>query len=1213
MSTEAQEQQRRNSRRRKWRRLAVLILVIAVLITGRSVYRHYTNAERIRGFAQDYLRQHVNGKVAIGSADFSWWDGISLFDVSVAGHSPERSSQQQPGAHQTGDVFSCREVRLTHNGLAALRDGFTIESITAFEPNCTIVRDAADGRTNLSSILQPPEGMDPAMARSPGPLPTIELRDAHVQVVSLEDGNHRVLEDLKLTVRALPAPDAPRVFNIVWQEDDDRTAGGHSQIDLQTGRLRNVRGGLPWMSIEAVMLAINARYDGAGAWCSLLGLDGTVRAKDYNLAGDIEAPGTRSATIELSDARISIPISGVERDMTSDLRYLRFERVNGEFELTSDGIRAEFTGSFHGSSCTVSANLRSGVEKLATLGDVDFDAQLSVTGLNLPRPDSVAHPAEARFISRWRQLAGFFRDYDPHGVVDLEIDVAKVASEEESIQIRRAVVTARGGDASCRFFPYRVSDLSGTVEYTPEGVFLREINGQHSGGLVTVDGRAAEPTPEAPKSLTITGKGIPIDRELMDALPRRFRSIHGLFNPEGTIDVQLGLTQPRGVAGKSAKWQTHAEISLVDVSGAYVKFPYRLERTTGNIIVDQDRLRIENLSGHSGNADINLQGDLAFSNGKPTDLTLTIDARNVPFDEKLYAVLPEQACRQLRTFHPSGHLDAEVDVQLDETGEHVGYSAKVAMKNVDVRPNAMPIDITGVTGQLQLTPNEIVLDGLTGRYRNATVSAEGTIGLGAGTHATNVIIRSRDLRVDETLCAALPGTLEDTLAEWKIEGPITTETVISYNPDRQEQKTSVSTTAGLSGSTVGHTLLALPLEDVQAELTIDQMGIRAQNVTAKYGSADVHTSFDITRANGTDAGDITLSMTEVTLDDSLRDLLPSRMRRIWDSLRPSGSIDVHLGSLRFERPADTDRPVWSMDGYVEFSDVALQGLADIRRMSGTLRGSGNPVDRLGGTSLQGSVEVAAFTMFGQPLERVDGRWSYARTAEGQGMLLLDSARGRIHEGNLTGRIEVAFDEEQADYKFNTTIRQMQIEPFINAGRLIRDRHGERINARGLVDAHIYLSGPVGDVSARRGGGRFEIIDGHIYRLPLILAILHVLNLSVPDQDAFDNARAEFYIMGNRVDITDLFLRGSVLALKGTGSITLPDLGVDLSLVTVNPNRWANVPVLTDLVEAASRELVELHVTGPLSQPTVRPRPFRGVTEEIKQLFRKKKPKVTQPG
>ncbi len=103
-------------------------------------------------------------------------------------------------------------------------------------------------------------------------------------------------------------------------------------------------------------------------------------------------------------------------------------------------------------------------------------------------------------------------------------------------------------------------------------------------------------------------------------------------------------------------------------------------------------------------------------------------------------------------------------------------------------------------------------------------------------------------------------------------------------------------------------------------------------------------------------------------------------------------------------------------------------------------------------------------------------------------------------------------------------------------------------------------------------------------------------------------KAEFFIVGNRVQLEDIVLRGSALSLVGSGSMTLPDRAVDLSLVNVSPHRWARVPVLAEFVEGASPELVELHVTGPLSQPTVRVRPFRAISEEFKRLFQKKKKK-----
>jgi hypothetical protein len=301
-----------------------------------------------------------------------------------------------------------------------------------------------------------------------------------------------------------------------------------------------------------------------------------------------------------------------------------------------------------------------------------------------------------------------------------------------------------------------------------------------------------------------------------------------------------------------------------------------------------------------------------------------------------------------------------------------------------------------------------------------------------------------------------------------------------------------------------------------------------------------------------------------------------------------------------------------LDGYVEFDDAAFGKLAGISGTSGTLTVAGSVVDRLGGTSLEGELAVSRVEVSGHHFSRARSKWSYTRVADGDGMFVLAPIEGEVYQGSLSARIDVTFDREHSQYNLSTTIHNMRIRPFISADRGFRSPDVEEVDVSGLVDIHLYMSGMVGDASSRRGGGRFEIVDGHIYRLPLILAILGVLNLSVPDQDVFDDARAEFFIVGRRVQIKDIVLRGSVIALVGSGSMTLPDRGLDLNLMHVSPNRWARVPVLADFVEAASREFVELHVTGPLSRPTVRAKPFRGITDEFRRLFRKQKPRRIQP-
>jgi hypothetical protein len=332
---------------------------------------------------------------------------------------------------------------------------------------------------------------------------------------------------------------------------------------------------------------------------------------------------------------------------------------------------------------------------------------------------------------------------------------------------------------------------------------------------------------------------------------------------------------------------------------------------------------------------------------------------------------------------------------------------------------------------------------------------------------------------------------------------------------------------------------------------------------------------------------------------------------VWDRLQPTGSIDLHIDSLRFQRSGANGPREWQVEGYVELADVALPGVANVDRLSGTLIGSGRIVDRLGGTRLAGTLALSSLDLFGQRIEHAESGWYYARVADGEGVLALESFRGRIHDGSVSGKVKLTFDPNRTNYDLAATVHGMRIASLINGGGTSPSGDRDAIEPKGRADGHLYLSGVVGDPSQKRGGGRVEITGGCISRFPILLAILHVLNLSIPTGDVFDDARADFYVVGNRVQLKDIVLRDNALALVGSGSLTLPDRGVDLDLVHVGPLGRARVPLLTEFVEGASRELVELHVTGPISQPTVRVRPLPTISKELKRLFQKKKSKKTQ--
>ncbi len=1218
----------RGSRLRRTITIGAALLVITVVSSGWLLYCRYTHPERIRALAKAYLQQRVRGTVSIESASYSWLRGVRLYDVTVRpiGAQSPRPGSTVPAAFD-GPVFTCREVRLSTArgvGRSLVSGKLRVESVVALEPVCRIVRNKADGRTNLDGLLQLSDTLDDP---EPVPLPTIELRNLRVSVAFREEGRERVVEDLSLTIRARPSDEHPDVYDVVWRGDRDVAASGHSRVDLRTGLVRNVRGGLPGMSIEAVMLAINARYDGAAAWCELLGLDGKVRVTDYSFTG-LAGDGLRSrrdasdaspalaeglATIELREASISIPINELERPLPPQQRYLRVERVSGRVDVTPAAIEAEFAGLFHGSDCRVSVRIRSEERKLLSLDDASFDAHVSVEGLELPRIDPTAPPSEVRFINHWPRLARFYCDYDPHGRVDLDMDVAKPAGSAEPLVVPRVVLDAAGGDASCRYFPYRVRDLEGRVECSTEGVTIRNLHGEHDGGIVSVSGHLDKPTKWAAKDVTVSGKGIVFDEALYAALPDRYRRIVEHFVPEGTIDVHIDLAQAAGSALAPARWRSRSAIFLRDVSATYSGFPYPVDHLTGTILADGDRLEVD-VAGRSGEAHVEVDGGITFEGKKVADLGLSIRAQDVAIDSTLRQALPRKIQRAIDVLHPRGRFDTTTTLALDPGTGLVAHESDLTLRDVAIRYEELPVEVTEISGRLHVARDTIRAIDLTGRHGEAVVSGEGLLRTGEPRATGELLLRCRDLRLEESLRSALPMTVRSVLGGWEIDGPINTETVVRWLPAGSLETTTARTVVGLAGVAVSHDAVSAALQDVRGEITIDGSHVQGTNIRARYGPAAIRVDFDSRGAGadgGIEKGTVKLSATDLALGDSLRGLLPKSWKTVWERLNPSGSVDLHIDPLRYERTGANRSREWHVDGYMELNEVTLRQVVDIERMSGTLVGSGAVVDRLGGTALRGNLNLPSVDVLGQRLEHVESGWYFARTAGGEGVLAIESLQGRIHEGSVTGKIGLAFDAGQADYDVSATVHGMQIGPLSNAGRTSESEGRGPVQARGRADGHLYLSGVVGDPTQKRGGGRFEIVDGHIYRLPLILAILHVLNLSIPDADVFDDARADFFISGNRVQLEDIVLRDSALALVGTGSLTLPDRGLDLDLVNVGVHRWARVPLLTDFVEGASREFVELHVTGPLSRPTVRARPLRAFGEEFKRLFRKRKPTRTQ--
>jgi len=1189
--------------KRKWLRRIVALVLVAVLCSLVGAYQTFTDPERIRTMAQEVLQQHIRGQITVGSASFSLFGGIRLFDVAV----DDVVSDHPTGGNDVAPsrLFECPEVEVSHDPTAILWGELRIRSIVASEPHCSIVRDRGDGKTNLARVLEPVES---APGVSQAGIPPIELREARLSVVHRDGFSERTIEDLRLTVRGWPSRDDPLFYNIVWQCVDD-SANGHSRVDLQNGTVSNVRGGLPWMSIEAVMVVVDAQFDGAGSWCDLLGLGGQVRALDYNVCADAESGVGRWATIELDDASLSIPICDEEESLAPADRYLRFKQVNGAVTVRESGMEATFSGVFHGSPCRVSARLRGGVEKINSLDDVDFEAELEANDLVLPGADPQAPAAEARFVGSLHQLERFYNRYQPAGVVDLRMSVSKRAGLDEPIVLDFAHLRVLDGRVCPVYFPYPIEGLSGLVEAASQQVYFHDLLARHEDTTLTLNGHLRRSAKRWGGELHVEGVAVPLDEKLYGALGEQNRSLWDQFHPAGKADIEVRISG--GLTGdESGKWETAITAEFDDLSGSYAGFPYALDHMQGRIEKAAGRVEVE-VAGRHGEARVNLAGNVTYEGTSITDVLLNIQAVDVPLDDSLLGALPQPLESEVVAFSPTGLIDAVLVMEWDPESEDVLTDGRVFLRDVAVRHEEMPIPFDCVNGAIVLSADRVNIEKMEARYQDGVLTVSGWCGRGDKRGQADLNIQCRDLLVDDELCSSLPDALGDALSRWRAVGPIDVDVTVASPAYPVDENLDVAATITLDGVGVRCAGLPVPLEQVRAEISADAGGARCGDFQARYAGADVTGAFDVKKSGNAVEADLRLTLSDLLLDENLRNALPDAYRSRWDRLEPVGAVDIKLKRLGYRNAGDGSTPVWDVDGEVRLYDAGLPALIDVKHMSGDLSVSGTVVDTLGGTTLDGQLILRAAELFQCRLSEVQTQWSFVATADGQGEFLMDDIYSYLYGGSVEARYGMSLGTGETTFRLNATARDVNIGPFFKTDvHSVMEKTSEA-RASGRADAKLSLLGTIGDPQSCHGQGGLEISDGRIYRLPLVLAILNFLNPATsPDPEAFDYVKAVFSIRGRRMSFEDIRLQGPTLRLRGAGKMSLMDRHVDLALR--GDGRWPRVPFVSDVIDGVSRGLVELHVTGPLSQPTVTTRTLPKIGDTLRDLFKKKKPKRIKP-
>jgi len=1161
-----------------WRRRFALALLL-VLTLGYYAYQYFTSDERIRRQAANFLTQFTGGEVRIGQARFSFFGGVALRDVMIAlpGHidfDPTARSLEERR------IFTARNLRLHHEPFALLTGRLKVVEIVADHPTVTLVKNPGHPTYTYNwQTLFPARPQKPGRAR--GRLPSIYVRNARVQIIEIREQQRHPEPEIELSAVALPDPDPHRnAYVIPWRKLGDPPERGHLFYKLGAG---TYSGELPSVPVTTVKASLPPPYT---EWLEALEIAGQIKPEQIQYD---QRHGSR-AVIGLEGVRLSVPTHTEERPTTQAAgRFLKLSDVRGQLVLTPTESTARFRGLLNGSPCSVTAVV---TNYAGPLEEVGFTIHLRTTGVRLPDPKD---PAGARFIDRVQKVRSFFNDFDPHGRVDLDVHLFKSPGRDMGV-ILRGTMTALDCDASYRHFPYRCDRIRGTVRFADDGVWLEDLVCHHGSGVVVINGRVDGTNWYDGLQLDIAADSVPLDPDLFEAVPETFRAIWRRFNPVGLahLNIRLGRTAGTAETGPGA-WSTQIVADLVETRVCFLGFPYRLDHVSGRLLIDNNRITAQGLVGRRGPASARFDGQAYHGSGNDSRVEFRLQVCDLPLDEVLADALPAEARRTFDQYQPSGRADLLGRVFMNDGAGGMSYSLGAHLRDAAICYESLPYRIDRIQGDLVFTPEAIHLVTIAGHRGVTDVSARGRIERRDDEYLTHVTVCCNRLQLDEALYQALPADLRRMWDALRPTGPVNLTTRIRRAGTGPGQISTHDTVIQALGNDVCYAALPLPITQVRGQIHLTDESAELIDLTGRYGPGRIRLNGRIPLVGHERIGRFRLNVDGVPFDEGLRRALPARFREVWDSIKPTGMFDMDLTELNYHS-APNQPTRWTYRGRVGLKDAALDLGFQASQIEGNLIGHGTAQTDGSEVTVDAALELKRIAVNQRVLTDVTGRM---RREPGSNILRLDDLAGRAYGGQAAGFGQVRFEPAETSYALYMIARDMSLGPFLNA---TRPKDSPPVQASGTVDGRLYLRGVSGRVDSRQGTGEVHIRQAQMYKLPFVLAMLSAINITIPDENAFHDAHASFEIQANRLHFDTIELKGRSLSMLGSGSMDTETEQLDLTFITGSPHDLPRIPLLIELARGASRELMEIAITGPLSKPTMRGRPLYSLRMTLEALF-----------
>ena len=820
----------------------------------------------------------------------------------------------------------------------------------------------------------------------------------------------------------------------------------------------------------------------------------------------------------------------------------------------------------------------------------DFSLKLSVPDLESRRNEALDNLALVGpvFLGKsglFTALQGFFDMFQPQGMADAELEM--------SGNLSRLSESTMAGKVHCKdiafcynIFPYAIEHLAGRIDFTKNSVTLNNLSGKHGEARLFINGSCSDFGPNLKYGIRITSDNMPLDNDLYDVLKTKQKEFWSAFSPTGlaAIDFQL-----------SRQTQTDKEMKLaVELHGAeavYRHFPYQLQNLTGRLSFNRNKVIFSDVTSQVSQRKITLNGEIETRGAdKPAMYDFLIKVNNVPLDATLQAALTEKQKNLYQQFCPDGLADGLIKVSTQDSGTP-SVTADLSFKNTSLKLEQFPLPVSDIAAKAVFTPDLITVKEFTGRYGNDLISLTGQIHLDQEYRQLlyQLALKFEQTQLNDDLLNLLPSSLKKIVSELKPEGSVILSA--DLNKESLTKPPDYSITLECLNNSVTIPKFPFPLKDITGTLTMNDNRIELKDIAASIGDNVPATVDNATiKLNGEAilAGDtfsdilLHLSANDISLDNQLNLLLPQRVRPLYDKLSPAGLFNLDFKNIRLSRTDDGQKSI-DFDGAVIFNNSSFKPSGVRTELNATLRTKGTYKTSEGFSSFQGAFNGGTLKILGKSFTNLKADIFYDSDSRHWST---QSLIADCYGGKLKGKFEFKQPAEQlGEYVLQTGFDNIDLKQFLadtDSGQAPEQGH-----TSGKMNGSLNLNARLGDNSSRIGTCKLAISDMQVGKLSPLAKILQVLQLSGPEDYAFDRMYVDSYIKQDGLFVQKLDLAGQNLAFYGSGWMDLKTRNIELALTARGKRLATDDPsILQSLTEGLGQAVVRMDVSGDLYDPKV---------------------------